>query len=70
MLPPADEWSPMTSRRGFLATVTGGLFAWPLVASRQSMAMPMIGLLSRLRSKTLGLTIPQSVLLQANQIIE
>jgi hypothetical protein len=70
MLPPADERSSMTSRRAFLATVTGGFFAWPLVAGSQSMAVPMIGLLSSLGSKTLGPTIPQSVLMQANQIIE
>jgi len=42
------EDEPMISRRTFLATVTGGLVAWPLVARAQPLALPVIGFLSSL----------------------
>ena len=40
----------MISRRTFLATVPGGLVAWPLVARAQPLAMPVIGFLSSLQA--------------------
>jgi putative ABC transport system substrate-binding protein len=45
-----QEDEPMISRRTFLATVTGGLVAWPLVARAQPLAMPVIGFLSSLQA--------------------
>jgi putative ABC transport system substrate-binding protein len=45
-----QEDEPMTSRRIFLATVPGGLVAWPLVARAQPLALPVIGFLSSLSS--------------------
>ncbi len=40
----------MTSRRRFLATVSGGLVARPLVARAQPPTMPVVGFLSSLRA--------------------
>jgi putative ABC transport system substrate-binding protein len=53
-----QEDEPMISRRTFLATVTGGLVAWPLVARAQPPAMPVIGFLSSLRASDRARIVP------------
>jgi putative ABC transport system substrate-binding protein len=48
----------MTSRRRFLATVSGGLVARPLVARAQPPAMPVVGFLSSLRASERARILP------------
>jgi putative ABC transport system substrate-binding protein len=54
----ADERYPVTSRRGFLATVTGALLAWPLVAPAQPTTIPLVGFLSSLDARDRARIVP------------
>jgi putative ABC transport system substrate-binding protein len=58
MLLQPDEGDSMSSRRTFLATVTGGLLAWTRLARAQPQAMPVIGFLSSLRSRDRARILP------------